>query len=67
MDKIYKLMGDGRMTKWLSSIYNEDSEEEVIWKRLIVFLKKDFPANKLHDNYLFFFIIFWLQTNVTKK
>ena len=54
MDKIYKLMGDGRMTKWLSSIYNEDSEEEVIWKRLIVFLKKDFPANKLHDNYLFF-------------
>ena len=42
LDKIYKLMGDGRMTKWLSSIYDEDIEGEVLWKGLIVFLEKDF-------------------------
>ena len=55
------------MTKWFSGIYDEDIEGEVLWKRLIVFLKKDFPDNKLRYNYVFFFIIFWLQTNVTKK
>ena len=54
MDKIYKLMEDGRMTTWFSSIYDEDIEGEVPWKRLIVFLKKDFPANKLHYSYVFF-------------
>ena len=54
MDKIYKLMGDGRMTKWFSGIYDEDIEGEVLWKRLIVFLKKDFPDNKLRNNYVFF-------------
>ena len=31
-NKIYKLMGDGRMTKWLSSIYDEDIEGEALWK-----------------------------------
>ena len=58
MDKIYKLMEDGRMTKWLSSIYDEDIEGEVLWKRLIIFLEKDFPGNKLHDNYVFFSAFF---------
>ena len=42
------------MTTWFSSIYDEDIEGEVPWKRLIVFLKKDFPANKLHYSYVFF-------------
>ena len=28
LDKTYKLMGDGRMTEWLSSIYDEDIEGE---------------------------------------
>ena len=35
-------MGDERMKKWLSSIYDEDIEREVLWKRSIVFLEKDF-------------------------
>ena len=46
LDKIYKLMGDGRMTKWLSSIYDEDIEGEVLWKRLMVFLEKDFSIQQ---------------------
>ena len=50
LDKIYKLMGDGRMTKWLSSIYDEDIEEEVLWKRLIAFLEKDFSIQQLNNN-----------------
>ena len=59
LDKIYKLIGDGRMTKWFSSIYDEDMEGEVLWKRLIAFLEKDFTiqqqkitineSNKLKD------------------
>ena len=47
LDKIYKLMGDGRMKKWLSSIYDEDIEREVLWKRSIVFLEK---ALVFHNN-----------------
>ena len=46
LDKIYKLIGDGRMTKWFSSIYDEDIEGEVLWKRLIVFLEKDFSIQQ---------------------
>ena len=59
LDKIYKLIGDGRITKWLSSIYDEDIEGEVLRKRLIAFLEKDFSiqqqkitineSNKLKD------------------
>ena len=50
LDKIYKLMGDGRMTKQLSSIYDEGTEEEVLWKRLIAFLEKDFSIQQLNNN-----------------
>ena len=39
-------MEDGRMTKWLSSIYDEDVEGEVLWKRLIAFLEKDFSIQQ---------------------
>ena len=45
LNKIYKLMGGGRMTKWLSSIYDEDIEEEVLWKRVIVFLERTLVFN----------------------
>ena len=40
-DKIYKITGDGRVTKFLINIYNEDLEGEVLWKRLIAFFEKD--------------------------
>ena len=46
LNKIYKLMGGGRMTKWLSSIYDEDIEEEVLRKRVIVSLEKDFSIQQ---------------------
>ena len=39
-------MGDGRITKWLSSIDDEDIEREVLWKRLIAFLEKDFSIQQ---------------------
>ena len=39
-------MEDGRMTKWLSSIYDEDVEGEGLWKRLIAFLEKDFSIQQ---------------------
>ena len=39
-------MGDGRMTKWLSSIYDEDIEGEALWKRRIVFLEKYFSIQQ---------------------
>ena len=50
LDKIYKQMGVGRMTKWLSSIYDEDIEGEVLKKRLIVFLEKDFSIQQQKIN-----------------
>ena len=34
------------MTKWLSSIYDEDIEGEVLWKRLIAFLEKNFSIQQ---------------------
>ena len=40
LDKIYKLMEDGRMTKWLSSIYDEDMEGEVLKETLVFNNKK---------------------------
>ena len=30
LDQIYKLMGHGLMSKWISSIYDEDIEGEVL-------------------------------------
>ena len=46
LDQIFKLMGHGLMTKWISSIYHEDNEGEVLWKQLIVFLEKLFSIHQ---------------------
>ena len=46
LDEIYKLMGDGQMTKWLSSIYDENIEGDMLWKRLTLFLEKDFSIQQ---------------------
>ena len=45
-DKVYKLIGDGRMIKWFSVTYDENIEGEVLWKRLAVFLEKDFSIQQ---------------------
>ena len=61
MDKIYKIIGDVRVAKFLLNIYDEDLEGEALWKRLIAFLEKDLniqqqkiimrtPSQESHDN-----------------
>ena len=41
IDQIYKLMGDTRMTKWISISCDEELEGEELWNELIKFLEKD--------------------------
>ena len=41
IDKIYYIMGDGRVTRWFSSIYDAKLDEEAKWGRLINFLEKE--------------------------
>ena len=38
---IYKLLGDGRVTRWLSTICNEQLEDKKVWEKLILFLEKE--------------------------
>ena len=40
-NKIYSLMGDNRLTRWLTSISDVDIEGKELWKRLIKFLEKE--------------------------
>ena len=40
LDRIYKLMGDGRLTRWLDNAYDDKLEEKELWIKLIVFLQK---------------------------
>ena len=39
-------MADERMTRWLSSIYDEGSEGEVLEKRLIIIQEKEFSIQQ---------------------
>ena len=41
LDMIYGIMGETRITKWLTSICDESLEGEALWKRLIIFLEKE--------------------------
>ena len=41
LDIIYGLMGDRRVTKWLSKIHDTDLEEKELWQELILFLDKE--------------------------
>ena len=50
LDKINKLMGDRLKTKWLSHIYDENIEGEVLWKWLFIFLEKDFSIQQQKMN-----------------
>ena len=40
-DAIYKLMGDGRVTRWLDNAYDDKLEEKEMWIKLIAFLEKE--------------------------
>ena len=41
LQQIYKLLGDGRVTRWLSTICDEQLEDEKVWEKLILFLEKE--------------------------
>ena len=41
LNTIYKMLGDSRLTRWLSSISEEDIEGKALWTRLITFLEKE--------------------------
>ena len=41
LDTIYGLMGESRVTKWISKTCEEKLEEEDLWKQLILFLEKE--------------------------
>ena len=41
LEIIYNLMGDARMTRWLTSISEETLVDEELWARLIKFLEKE--------------------------
>ena len=45
LDKIHKLMGDGQMTKWISSIYDEDMKGEGSENDISLSLKKTLAFN----------------------
>ena len=41
VERIYKMMGDGRITRWLASIGDEEVEDAELWEKLIQFLERD--------------------------
>ena len=46
IDVIYGLMGEFRITKWLTSTCDMDLEGENLWKELISFLEKELKSSK---------------------
>ena len=43
---IYKMLGDSRLTRWLSSIDGENLEDKALWTRLIKFLDKELSVTQ---------------------
>ena len=41
LDRIYQLLGDNRVTRWLSIICQENYDEKELWSQMIKFLEKD--------------------------
>ena len=46
IQRIYKLIGDSRTTRWLQHICDEDPDGEELWNKLIVFLEREI---KIHQ------------------
>ena len=44
--KIFKLLGDGRITRWLSITCDQDLQDEKLWMKLIAFLEKDIKVQQ---------------------
>ena len=43
---IYSMMGDGRVTRWLTCICDENLEDEALWSKLIMFLEKELKVEQ---------------------
>ena len=41
LQQIYKLLGDGRVTRWLTTMCDEQLEDRKVWEKLILFLEKE--------------------------
>ena len=41
IDQVYSIMGDGRVSRWFSSIYGSNLDDQGKWGRLINFLEKE--------------------------
>jgi len=41
LDMIYSIMGETRVTKWISKTCERNFEEEELWNHLIIFLEKE--------------------------
>ena len=46
--KIYQLLGQSRVTKWLMKISDEDFSDEEQWPKLIQFLEKELRVQQQH-------------------
>ena len=46
LSKIYQQLGDGRLTRFLASIADEEPTEEDTWDRLLTFLEKEEKINQ---------------------
>ena len=50
IDKIYELMGDFRVTKWLTNTCDMNLDGEQLWKELISFLEKELKVKQELSN-----------------
>ena len=46
--KIYQLLGENRVTKWLMKISDEDISDEEQWRKLMQFLEKELQVQQQH-------------------
>ena len=46
LDRIYQLLGDNRVTRWLSMICEESYDEKELWSQMINFLEKDLKVQQ---------------------
>ena len=46
LDVVYSSMGDNRVTRWLTSICEEDLVDEALWLRLLKFLERELKVQQ---------------------
>ena len=46
LEKIYQLLGDSRMTRWLAIVCEEAYDDEELWLKLVEFLEKELKVQQ---------------------